>query len=295
MMHREEAETTQLDGGVRDHTRWRMARRYVTSLYKGRQERALFQHIKTYSLFIGHARSGHSIVGALLDAHPNIVLPDEVDALQYVAAGFSSTQIYHLLLARSRRQANKGRTKGGRDGKTYSYHVPGQWQGRFDTLQVIGDSKAGQSTRRLARDPGLLPRLRATLKPAQVKIIYVIRNPFDNISTMMLRGGRSFDNAITCYFDNCETIVQLQGEIDPADLIIVRQEDLLARPRQCLAQLCQFLGVTASDAYLNACASILYARPSKSRKKVIWSVDLMNVVQDKIDKVDFLKGYSYDT
>lgn len=71
--------------GARVTSRLRMARRYVASLYRSRRERTWYQGIKTYCMFIGHARSGHSIIGVARRS-PSIILPDEVDALQYVSA-----------------------------------------------------------------------------------------------------------------------------------------------------------------------------------------------------------------
>ena len=41
------------------------------------RERELLAGVQTYVLFIGHARSGHSVIGALLDAHRQIVISDE--------------------------------------------------------------------------------------------------------------------------------------------------------------------------------------------------------------------------
>ena len=38
---------------------------------------SVIDKIKTYVFFIGMARSGHSIVAAVLDAHPHIVISDE--------------------------------------------------------------------------------------------------------------------------------------------------------------------------------------------------------------------------
>ena len=179
--------------GARVYDSLRLAKSYVTSYYQSRGEHALYDQVKTYCMFVGHARSGGSITGALLDAHPNIVLADEMDVLNQVAAGFSRDQIYHMLIARAQRQSHKGRTKGGRDGKVYSYLVPGQWQGRFTDLRVIGGSKAGFSTQRLARDPSLLARLQQTVGSAEVRIIQIIRNPFDTISTMNIRAGRALE------------------------------------------------------------------------------------------------------
>ncbi len=273
--------------------RLRMARRYVTTLINGRLEQHHFRQVDTYCMFIGHARSGHSIVGALLDAHPNVILPDEVDVLQYVAAGFRRDQIFHMLLERSRWQIGKGRTKSGRDGKTYSYHVPGQWQGRFNDLRVIGSSKAGRSTRHLAFEPATLARLPKTLRVANIKVVQVVRNPFDNISTMNIR-GRPLLQAIERYFSNCEVIEKLQQMIPERDLHVLRQEALIADPEKQLRDMCAFLMLDAPEAYLKACAGILYASPSKSRHAIEWTPELVAQVETDIQRFGFLDGYRYD-
>jgi hypothetical protein len=271
-----------------------MAKQYVTSYYPGRKERALFDQVRSYCMFVGHARSGGSIVGALLDAHPRIVLADELDVLQLVGAGFSRDQIYHLLIARAQRQARKGRTKGGRDGKVLSYHVPGQWQGRFERLEVIGASKAGFSTQRLAQQPDLFRQLRDTVRGAQVKVVQVIRNPYDTISTMNIRAGRPIEAGIERYFANCETIARIQQRVG-ADMLSLKHEALVEQPHDQLGGLCRFLGVAAPSDYLDACAGILYASPAKSRHKVPWSQDLIDAVQRRLEAYDFLHGYAYDS
>jgi Sulfotransferase family len=280
--------------GANVYKKLNTVRRYAISFYKSRKDPMLFRDIKTYCMFVGYARSGHSIIGALLDAHPNVILPDEVDVLRYISAGFSRDQIYHILLARSQRQANKGRTKAGRNGKRYSYFVPSQWQGRFNTLQVIGDSKAGISTQRLAQNPEMLQYLQHMMKGIETKFIFAIRNPYDNISTMSIRGGRSLDHVIERYFANCATIVDIRKRIDSADMFVVKHEEFLDRPEAWLNDICRFLGVEASDDYLQACAGILYKSPAKSRHSVEWSPEQIDAVRRKIDKFDFLEGYAYD-
>lgn len=268
---------------------------YINSYFKSRPYQAAFRDIKTYCLFIGHGRSGHSIVGALLDAHPQVVIPDELDTLRYVAAGFGKDQLCYLLLARAQAQARRGRKKMGLGGKIYSYQVPNQWQGRFDKLQVVGDSQAGVSTQRLAQTPALYRQLQARLAGLQIKVLHVIRNPFDNISTLMLRGGRSFDNAIERYFTNCETIVEFRKNIRSSDLLVMRQEDFLAEPQRRLQETCHFLGLTAGQQYLDDCASILFKSPSKSRAKLNWTAELIDRVQQRIDEFDFLSGYTFES
>jgi hypothetical protein len=61
--------------------------------------------IERYCLFIGAPRNGHSLVGALLDAHPQMVVAHELGVPRYVAARFSRRQVLYLLAANARRAA----------------------------------------------------------------------------------------------------------------------------------------------------------------------------------------------
>ncbi|MCA1614387.1 MAG: sulfotransferase, partial [Acidobacteria bacterium] len=150
---------------------------YLTSLYDSWRRREDFSALRAYCMFVGYPRSGHSLVGSLLDAHPDVVIAHELDALKYVRARFRREQLFHLLLDKSEEFTARGRQWNG-----YSYEVPGQWQGRRRSLRVIGDKKGGGSTMRLGADPRLLARLRRTVG-VPVKLVHVVRNPFDNIST----------------------------------------------------------------------------------------------------------------
>jgi hypothetical protein len=269
--------------------------RYGTFGIGSRRERSLLRGVETYCLFIGHARSGHSIVGALLDAHPQIVISDELDALRYVPYGFDRWQLTYGSLDIARRQAQTQRQKAGRGGQTYSYHVPGQWQGRAHDLRVVGDSRAGWTTRRLTADPELLDRLRERMSPLRVKFIHVVRNPFDNIATMMVRGGRTFDDAFAQYAANCEAIVPLSKRIGVEALARIRHEDLVGHPQAALVTLCDFLGVTPEPDYLEAASAILFRSPSRSREGVDWPAERLRKVEELVGRFDYLSGYGFDS
>ena len=43
-----------------------------------------FSQVKTFCVFLGHSRSGHSLLASLLDAHKNIVIAD--DPARFAAA-----------------------------------------------------------------------------------------------------------------------------------------------------------------------------------------------------------------
>jgi hypothetical protein len=221
-----------------------------------------------------------------------MIVSDEVDALQYIPTGFSRDQIFQILVDRSRIQERKGRSKAGRGGKQYSYYVPGQYHGRADRLLAIGDSKAGFSTQRLGRDPGLVEALAERMHPAQVRYVHIVRNPYDTISTMNVRSGRPLAAGIERYFENCRALDWMWRNLGPSQMHLLRHEELVTRPHETLRALCGFLGLEAPAAYLDACASILYESPAKSRQRVSWDVQLEAEVARRIEAYDFLQGYT---
>jgi hypothetical protein len=220
-----------------------------------------FASVRSFLLFVGHPRSGHSLVGALLDAHPNAVVAHELDVLRYVEAGFGRDQLFTLLV-----RHQHGRVTGGlRSGSGYSYEVPNQWQGRYERLEVIGDKKGGRSTVRLAARPELLARLQTTVD-VPVKVVQVVRNPYDNIATMHRRGHRRplAEHAAT-YFRLAATVRSLRERIDDDHFHQLRLEDMIDDPAATLRLLTQFLGVDPSQDYLTACSGIVFRTERHTR------------------------------
>src|SRR5499426_2498533 len=108
-----------------------LAMQYAMAAYRGARQSHLFREVEAYCMFIGYPRSGHTLIGSLLDAHPDMVIAQELDALRYIYAGFRRNQLYSLLLDNSFHFTTAGRKWSG-----YSYTVPNQWHGRFVRLRV---------------------------------------------------------------------------------------------------------------------------------------------------------------
>ena len=265
---------------------------YSTKIAIFRQPR-LFDGVQTFVFFIGHNKSGTSMIGSLLDAHPDAVVSDEVGAIHYLSKGFNRNQVFHLLIRGSRRELMKGRVTARRL-TPYSYLVPGQWQGRYRNLKVIGDGKAGSTTSLLSKQPQLLSRLPGLINGSKLKVIQTIRNPFDVISVMMVRGNRTFDNSISHYFNQCEILSNLRSQLDDVSLFPLRYEQFVHAPGDHLRSLCNFLGLEPDEEYIQACESIIHEEPVHHRNMVEWDEQLINSVQEKINQFDFLEGYSFD-
>lgn len=271
----------------------RLPLEFASSWFDGRRNAKSFGDVDTYCMFIGYPRSGHSVVGSLLDAHPDAVIAHELDALRYVNAHFTRDQLFALILNNDRQFSEAGR-KAATAG--YDYSVPNQWQGRFRRLQVVGDKRGGRSTIWLQKDLTLLDRLRKTVD-VRVRLIHVIRNPYDNISTAVLRRGpaATLDAAVETYFARCRFIARLNESSVGSDIFELRHEQLIAEPKMSLKKLCHFVGLDPTDDYLSDCSGILYQSPNRSRHSAPWTDKLKQTVQDNIAQIEFLDGYSFDS
>lgn len=267
-------------------------RNRVLASRAARTDPDLFEGVRTFCLFVGHNKSGTSLLGGLLDAHPRIVLADEADALRYVEAGFGRRQLCHILLRATRAEARKGRVTGRRL-EPYSFSVPGEWQGRTVRPLVVGDSTSGTTTRRLGARPELLDRLRDF--GAAVKVFQVTRNPFDPIAAMTVRSGRPLDDVIARYFAACETLKVIRARLPSSDLLTVHYEAVAADPVSVLRTACSHVGVDADPDYVEVCAAIINERPDRSRERISWSPAQIAAVENGIARFDFLTGYAHAT
>jgi hypothetical protein len=121
----------------------------------------------------------------------------------------------------------------------------------------------------------------------------VVRNPFDSISTISERRGLSLPNSIRFYFSLCDTVSELKRAFQPSDIFELRHESFIQDPREFLGQMCRFLGVVASEAYLTDCASIVFAAPRRTRERLAWEKERVETVTRKMALYPFLDGYSY--
>lgn len=265
-------------------------RDFPLSLVTGLAHRGAFRQVERYVMFVGASRSGHSLVGSLLNAHPNVVIAHQLHALRYVAAGYRRQQLFEMILRTERRYGSRGRVSNkGR----FSYTVPGQWQGRYTELRVIGDKRGASSAELLDRRPEVLDQLRS-LVGVPIHVVNVVRNPFDTITTMGVRFRVDLPQAAERYFGLAGTTARIRGALDEGEWFDLRHEDLIREPEGSLTRLCRFVGVEAEEGYLHDCASIVYRRPHQSRYEGPWTPELIAQVQQRMAPFAFLDGYQFE-
>ena len=103
----------------------------------------LYDGVETFVLFIGYPRSSHSLVGAILDAHPEIIIPHEYNLLgqwdQFRTAIQKQRNLEKYFLFYELHQLSTRQATFGLRAKTplftvdspYKYNVPGLWQGGY--------------------------------------------------------------------------------------------------------------------------------------------------------------------
>ena len=124
-----------------------------------------FASVQTLLLIIGNARSGSTLVGSVIDAHPQAVIANETTASATFWRDTSRATILGEIQENSRRNRESGRQSEG-----YTYQVKKETDsGR--SLTVMGDKIWNPATLLLHGDHRLLDRLHEMLG-IPIKIVH---------------------------------------------------------------------------------------------------------------------------
>jgi len=260
----------------------------VRATIEGLRFRQAFDHVEKYCFFVGYQRSGHSLIGSLLNAHPDIVIAHELGAIPYIEHGFTRDQLFSALLRRDRDFASLGRKWTG-----YEYAVANQHQGSFHHLRVIGDKFGGITAVQLAARPELLDGLRRTVG-VPLRVLHVTRNPFDNITTLSHRMHTSIAQAASRYAQLSRSVNIVMEMLKPGELLNVDYDAFVAAPSSGLTEICRFLEVEVDPSYLRDCSAVVWPRTRRTRDSAEWSMDDVAAVQSLLDTYPTLRHYSFD-
>lgn len=174
----------------------------MTAQPKSDLSQDLINKVEKFVFFIGYPRSGHSIVGSFMDAHPHMVVAhefmlfrkvkelslkqemDKISLLQNKSYLFNS--LYHASI----RDSKMGWRSRSSDSKNYTLTVDSPWVGKYDRyISVIGDKCGGITSNTYNESPGGFTAHYKQLKHTvriPIKVFHCIRNPYDMVSTNTL-------------------------------------------------------------------------------------------------------------
>ena len=315
----------QLDLGTQefsDYAQGRNLKSYweekITSRYSSEPlPRSMIENVEQFLFFVGYARSGHSIIASMLDAHPNVVIAHEYALFtkweSEPAEHKNKTWLFNTLYDNSRFSMYRGLRTQHALKKGYTLAIPGSWQGRFDTstgISVIGDKSGGMTAQVFRKNRkhfySLYQELRNTVQ-MPIHAIHVVRNPYDNIATMLLynehqkfrvnetrkyEDEEALDSQVSSYFHQVRSVVEM---IDAVGLkvIEIHIKEFIANPKATLRKLCLALHIDCSESYLHMCSDKAFTSESRSRSLVKWTPSLIDKVYQNIKKYKHLQRYSF--
>ena len=281
--------------------------------------------IHKFVVFMGDLRSGSSIIGTLLDAHPHVIVSHEYRLfnqfweLNHAPDNKWKENLFDMIYTRSKRDVAESRSLAG---KGYQLKVNGQWQGAFDRwVEVIGDKSADITIKSYLVDKEEFLRNYQKLKQkisVPVLVINTLRNPFDMISTNMallgygytkfrnlkktFQEGKSIKKLndsdllrekINGYFVKLDPVQELTSVFGRENVLDVHNCDLVNDPRGTMSRVVDFLEVDATELYLDTCAEKIFQSESRSRNVVFWTPEQIAMVEKRIKEYEFLNRYNF--
>ena len=248
----------------------------------------VFDRVRAFALFVGYPRSGHSLVGAMLNAHRHAVISHELNISRLILAGRDRDALYSRIVARAAWFNLRG------NASNYDYQIPHQWQGRFETIDVIGDKGGGWVAQAIQKQPDLLQRLQDIVN-VPIRLIHIVRNPFDNIAAISTWHHFSLDESIDYYFSLCATTSSLPAGAGHTQVITLHHEHFIRSPVPTLTRLCAFVGLEPDAGYLADCSSVVFDQPTNARRKVVWTASQVREVEQRRQPYAFLRDYEFET
>jgi hypothetical protein len=215
-----------------------------------------WDRIRTFCLFVGYGRSGHSAVASLIDAHPHAVIAHEFHAVRHFFRGVPRDVLFQQIVECAQEQARLGRHSPKAGGGSYSQRVEGQRKETLGDVTVIGDKKGAGTCWQLARRGVHRIEDFKGYIGVPVKILHVVRNPFDVIA-----GGRHARGE-SRFAELAKIVSAIRQRCSGPDWLDVHHEDLIAAPREEMARMLEFLGLPVFEDHLQHCEAHLYTSTS---------------------------------
>ena len=205
------------------------------------------QNIETMVLFLGHAHSGHSVIGAIMDCHPEVSISNEANVAKLLLDHpLNKNQLESVLLYLSQNNAKSNSWHN----TEYKYKIDNSFQGQTEAPQVIGDKKGGGTTRVLMKNPHLLDQL-LDMYGDRIKFINVRRNPIDVVAAYAYYWEETIGpQHVERFIENDQANLDLQKRIQTANWLTIDQAEFTQNPTQIMGSIFDFIGVKYSNEQL---------------------------------------------
>jgi len=246
--------------------------------------------------FVGPGQCGHTIVAACLDAHPHMMIADELSTMRAAAKGKTREQLFEAMMKDSR-----DRPTGNLNWRMKIGRIKGQYQGKYkDKLKVLGNKHGWEAIGQYRSKGGKdLTVGYKNLIEVPLKIIHVIRNPFDHLSSWRAgrKGRHSTPNQlINIFVGLCDGTQALFYEKDwGEDFMEVYTEEFCSDTPGNLNRISNFLAVEPYPDWVEACDKRVFDSARRRVEAVKWeNKELDRVYKEIVNKYSWYEGYRYE-
>ena len=274
--------------------------------------------VERFVLFIGYPRSGHSIIGTMLDAHPNIIIAHEFPLMRSLMSEtrrkVTKQGLFNSLYLNSRAELVYGeRGESGLKRKGYLLALNNSFHGHFNgKLTIIGNKEGGATAKHYHTHPSEVKDVFRWLEnkiEIPLYVLHVVRNPYDMIATHALyaagKAGQKYEASETKKLNNphlleeaanqilfrARAVVSMQKFLN-LNVLLIFHEDMVNEPKQTISRICEFLQVNCTGGYLESCKAKTNHNVSKTRNLVVWTEHLRERVDSEIKHFAFFNKYS---
>ena len=275
--------------------------------------------VEKFVVFVGYQRSGHTLIGSVMDAHPNMVISNGLFLLRLCAfKGVgerlfeNKTHLFNTIYKDSYLLSKCGARNGTNTSKGYSLEVNGQWQGKFSQLRVIGDKAGGSSSLQLRHAKGITC-WKDLVDSVGIPIvgIHVVRNPYDMIATNSLyrlskvKATRASDlvygklrPGLSMLTEEVQRVFKQANSVENfsknSPVVEIHIEDYIRDPKSAVLKICNGLGLPCPEDYVQDCYNRAYRSVSRSRDLIEWEPEVINSIQENMKKLHFFHGYTFE-
>ena len=274
--------------------------------------------VEKFAFFAGYPRSGHSMIGSVMDAHPNMIIAHEYRLFKNCYSMLEKGEnlfaakflLFNTLYKKSYLDAKCGwRSDKDRKKKGYNFNFNSKWQGAFSQLKVIGDKSGGCVGLQMhVHGKTCLQQMIDSLH-VPIVAVHVIRNPYDMIATAItylnadqtkkgpaiyVKQNVSADMQMERtkhVFMLADSVVKVKTYVPVVEIPI---EDFIQDPSRIVMKLCHSLGVECPQEYVDRVTAKAYKNVSRSRDLISWSPSVLTFIQQQIIKYPFFEGYTFE-
>ena len=217
--------------------------------------------------FVGEGRSGHTILSAILDSHPNVRMSEEQKYIsKWKREDWSKDKILTELHKSGYGKERKPKALPGM--LTYT-----------DPLIAVGDKCGWDGINEIRKRDAPITLFDDFGKHMEmpVKIIHSVRNPFDNITAWldspkyqrMYKDGNTLHRRMIKryrkFYDTAEQVL-----IRSEHVFTVYNEELCDNPRHVLLGLCGFLDLDPVEPWITNAINAVNKKPNRRSERRVW-------------------------